>query len=188
MITSYCFVMAEMPTAPLNVAVNAVRATGGGNVTITIIWMQPPNLDQFDIDRYDISVISTSGVQHMTTACGECTSTVMTVSENPSNVRMNTTFTITISARNRCGETGPTGTASYTLSKLPLLLYHTYMYMYSCHCVQVAKPGMNMCIMSIYCTYSISICVRISMLSEAGVSHQATGPKIVHVDLQHFLT
>ena len=122
MITSYCFVMAEMPTAPLNVAVNAVRATGGGNVTITIIWMQPPNLDQFDIDRYDISVISTSGVQHMTTACGECTNTVITVSENPNNVQMNTTFTATIAAVNLCRETGPTAAASYTLSKLYMYL------------------------------------------------------------------
>ena len=57
----------------------------------------------------------------MTTACGDCTSTVITVSENPNNVQMNTTFTATIAAVNLCGETGPTGTASYTLSKLPLL-------------------------------------------------------------------
>ena len=115
---SYCFVMAEMPTVPLNAAVNAVRVTGGGNVTITIIWMQPQNFDQFDIDRYDISVTTTSGVQNMTTACGECTSTVITVRENSNNVRMNTTFTVTIAAVNKCGETGPTATVSYTLSKL----------------------------------------------------------------------
>ena len=113
-----CFLVAEMPAAPLNVAVNAVRATGGGNVTITVIWMQPQNFDQFDIDRYDISVTSTSSVQNMTTACGECTSIVITVCENPSNVRMNSTFTATIAAVNQCGETGPTATASYTLSKL----------------------------------------------------------------------
>ena len=115
---SYCFVMAEIPTAPLNAAVNAVRVTGGGNVTITIIWMQPQNFDQFHIDRYDISVTTTSGVQHMTTACGQCTSTVITVSENPNNVQVNTTFTATIAAVNQCGETGPTATASYNLSKL----------------------------------------------------------------------
>ena len=83
--------------------------------------MQPQNFDQFDIDHYDISVTSTSAVQNMATACGECTSTVITASENPNNVRMNTAFTATITAVNLCGETGPTATASYTLSKLPLL-------------------------------------------------------------------
>ena len=83
--------------------------------------MQPQNFDQFDIDRYDIRVTSTLNMQHMTTACGECTSTVIIVSENSNNVRMNTTFTATIAAVNLCGENGPTATASYTLSKLPLL-------------------------------------------------------------------
>ena len=113
-----CFVMAEIPTAPLNVSVNAERrASGRGRVNITITWIQPHNFDQFDIDRYDITVTSTFGVQNMTLACGECTSTVIIVSENPNNVQMNTTFTATIAAVNLCGETGSTGTASYTLSK-----------------------------------------------------------------------
>ena len=88
--------------------------------------MRPQNFGQFDIDRYDISVTLTSDVQNMTTACGECTSSVITVSENPNNVQMNTTFTVTISAVNLCGETGPTATASYTLSKLPLFMYILY--------------------------------------------------------------
>ena len=114
----YCFLMTEMPTAPLNVAVNAVRATGGRSVTIAISWMQPQNLDQFDIDRYDITVTSTSDVQSMTTACDQCTSIVITVSENPNNVQISTTFNTTIAAVNLCGETGPTATASYTLSEL----------------------------------------------------------------------
>ena len=109
----------EMPTVPLNVAViRAERASEGGHVNITITWIQPQNLDQFDIDRYDINVTSTSGVQNMTTACGECTSTTVTVSENPNNVQVNTTFNATIAAVNLCGETGPTATASYTISKL----------------------------------------------------------------------
>ena len=117
--------MAEMPTTPLNVAVDAERTSrGGGNTVIRLHWMRPQNFRQFDIDRYQINITSTSGIQNMTTACGECTSTVITVSENPNNVQMNTTFTVTIAARNRCGETGPTATASYTLSKLPLLIYH----------------------------------------------------------------
>ena len=80
--------------------------------------MQPQNFDQFDIDHYDVRVTSTSNIQHMTTACGECTSTVIIVSENPNNVQMNTTFTATIAAVNQCGESGPTATALYTLSKL----------------------------------------------------------------------
>ena len=134
--------MAEIPTIPLNVTVDAEGTSRRGNTTIRLGWMQP---HQFDVNRYDITVTSTSGVQNTTTACGHCTSAVITVSENPNNVRMNTTFTATIAAVNLCGENGPTATASYTLSKLPLL-YHTCMYMYSCHCVQVAKPGMNMCI------------------------------------------
>ena len=100
---------------------SAERLSRRGNTTIRLGWMRPRNFDQFDIDRYDISVTSTSGIQNMTTACGQCTTTVIAVSENPNNVRMNTTFTVTITAVNLCRETGPTGTASYALSKLPLL-------------------------------------------------------------------
>ena len=111
--------MAESPTVPLNVAVNrAERVSRSWSVNLRLDWMQPQNFDQFDIDRYDISVTSTSGVQNMTTACGECTSTMITVSENPNNMQMNTTFTVAIAAVNQCGETGHTGTASYNLSKL----------------------------------------------------------------------
>ena len=113
--------MTAVPTVPLNVAVNQVERVSGGGGTCTIIrlgWMQPQNFEQFDIDRYNITVTSTSEVQSMTTACGQCTSTVISVCENPNNVQMNTTFTATIAAVNLCGETGPTGTASYTLSKL----------------------------------------------------------------------
>ena len=110
--------VAEIPTIPLNVTVDAARTSHGGNTVIRLGWTQPQNFHQFDINRYDISVTSTSGVQNMTTACGECTSTVITVSENPNNVQMETTFTATITAVNQCGETGLTGTASYTLSKL----------------------------------------------------------------------
>ena len=116
-----CFLIAEVPTVPLNVIVSAERLSHRGNTIIRLGWMRPQNFHQFDIDRYDITVTSTSGIQNVTTACGECTSTVITVSENPNNVRMNTTFTATIAAVNLCRETGPTGTASYTLSKLPLL-------------------------------------------------------------------
>ena len=111
--------IAERPTAPLNVAVNrAEEVSLSGSVNLRLAWVQPQNLDQFDIDRYDITVTSTSGIQNMTTACGQCTSTVITVSENPINVQMNTTFTVTIATVNLCGEIGPTGTASYILSKL----------------------------------------------------------------------
>ena len=117
--------MTEMPTVPLNVSViGAERASGGEHVNITITWIPPQNLDQFDIDHYDISVTSTSGVENITTACGECTSTVITVSETPHNVQISTTFTATIAAVNLCGETGSTATASYTLGKSVLLLCH----------------------------------------------------------------
>ena len=80
--------------------------------------MQPQNFDQFDIDHYNISMTSTSGIQNITTACGGCTSTEITVSEDLDNVPISTTFNTTIAAVNLCGETGPTATASYTLSKL----------------------------------------------------------------------
>ena len=112
--------MADEPAAPLNVTVNQVeRVPGGGSVTITASWIRPPNYELFDIDRYNINVSSTSGVQQMAiTVNGGSNSTVITVAENPSNVHPSTTFTITISARNRCGENGPAGTAFYTLSKL----------------------------------------------------------------------
>ena len=113
------FLFIEIPTLPQNLAVNV---SGRGNVSITASWMQPENFDQFDIDRYDITVTSTSGIQNMTTACGECTNTVITVSENPNNVQMSTTFTATIAAVNLCGETGPTATVTITLSKSSLLV------------------------------------------------------------------
>ena len=111
--------MTEVPAAPLNVTVNQVeRVSGGGSVTITASWLRPPNYELFDIDRYDINVSSTSGIQQMAiTVNGSSNSTAITVTENPSNVYPSTTFTITISARNRCGLNGPTATASYTLSK-----------------------------------------------------------------------
>ena len=112
------FLVSALPTTPLNAAVNAKRAPGGGSITIRVTWVPPQNFDQFDIDHYDITVNLTSGAQHMTTACGECTNTMITVSESPNNMRMETTFSITIAAVNQCGETGPSGTASYTLSKL----------------------------------------------------------------------
>ena len=81
-----CFLIAEIPTVPLNVIVSAERLSRRGNTTIRLGWMRPQNFPKFDIDRYDITVTSTSGIQNMTTACGECTSTVITVSENPNNV------------------------------------------------------------------------------------------------------
>ena len=116
--------MTAVPAAPLNVTMNQVeRISGGGSVTITARWIQPPNFALFDIDRYDINVSSTSGIQQMAiTVNGGSNSTVFTVTEDPSSVLPSTTFTITISARNRCGENGPTATASYTLSKF----WHMY--------------------------------------------------------------
>ena len=115
------FLGADIPTVPLlSVVVNrTARVFGEGSIiTVRLDWMRLENFDQFDIDRYDITVTSTSRELNLTLACGQCTSTEITVSENPNNVRMNTTFTATIAAVNLCGETGPTGTASYTLSKL----------------------------------------------------------------------
>ena len=116
--------MTAVPAAPLNVTVNQVeRISGEGSVTITASWIRPPNYELFDIDRYDINVSSTSGIQQITiTVNGGSNSTVFTVGEDPSSVRPSTTFTIAISARNRCGENGPIVTASYTLSKF----WHMY--------------------------------------------------------------
>ena len=110
--------LTAVPAAPLNVTVNQVeRVSGGGSVTITASWIRPPNYELFDIDRYDINVSSTSGIQQMATACGECTNITITVAENPRNVRLSTTFTVTISVRNRCGENSSSVNASYTLCK-----------------------------------------------------------------------
>ena len=114
------FLLTDVPTAPLNVTVNQVeRVSGGGSITITASWIQPPNYELFDIEHYYINVSSTSGIQQMAiTVNGGSTSAMFSVAENPSNVHPSTTFVITISARNRCGENGPIVTASYTLSKL----------------------------------------------------------------------
>ena len=121
--------MTAVPAAPLNATVNQVeRVSGGGSVTITASWIRPPNYELFDIDRYDINVSSTSGVQQIAiTVNGSSNGTVITVAENPSNVHPSTTFTITISARNRCGENGPTANASYTLSEFLCMLYILYL-------------------------------------------------------------
>ena len=109
--------MTDEPAAPLNVAMNQVDRVSG-SVTITASWIRPPNFDVFDIDRYDINVSSTSGIQQMgITVNGSNNSTVITVAENPRNVRLSTTFTITITVRNRCGENSPSVNASYTLCK-----------------------------------------------------------------------
>ena len=112
--------MADEPAAPLNVTVNQVeRVSGGACVTITASWIRPPNFELFDIELYNINVSSTSGIQQMAiTVNGESNSTVFTMSENPDNVHLSTTFVITISARSRCGENSPIVIASYTLSKL----------------------------------------------------------------------
>ena len=89
-----------------------------------------PNYELFDIDRYDINVSSTSGIQNMgITVNGSSNSTVITVAEDPSNVCPSTTFSLTISARNRCGENGPAANALYTLSTfwhLPLSTDYLY--------------------------------------------------------------
>lgn len=117
--------MAEIPTVPLHVVVNQVeRAFGGGSVTIWGSWMRPKNYGQFDIDHYTIRVLSSSGIQHMTTECGDCTRTVITVSENSSSLPFITTFTTTIATVNLCGEIGPTNTASYTLGELSHCHYY----------------------------------------------------------------
>ena len=96
------------------------RISGGGSVTITASWIRPPNYELFDIDRYDINVSSTSGVQDMTTAYGECTNSTVTVAENPmpvvcTRVPPSPSQPETV----RCGKNGPAANASYsyTLSK-----------------------------------------------------------------------
>ena len=114
------FLVTAVPAAPLNVTVNQVeRVSGGRSVTITASWIRPANYELFDIDRYDINVSSTSGVQHMTAACGECTSIVIAVNENP-----NSNVTVTIAAINQCGEASPTATASKSSSSYFAKMYN----------------------------------------------------------------
>ena len=108
------FLIAEIPTVPLSVTVNAERLSRRGNTTIRLGWMQPQNFDQFDIDRYDINVLSTSGIQNMTTACGQCTNKRVIVSENPSSAQESATVTFTIAAINLCGEAGPPAAVVFT--------------------------------------------------------------------------
>ena len=119
------------------------RVSGGGSVTITASWIRPPNFELFDIDCYDINVSSTSGVQQMTTACGECTNTTVTVAENPSNVHPSTTFTITISARNKCGENGPTAATSYTLGMFGIFAC-------VCVCVVISSSSYKYCVFEVH--------------------------------------
>ena len=116
----FLFLFVEIPGAPQNLAVNA---SGRGNVTITGSWMHPQNFNQFDIDRYDISVTSTSVIQNMTTTCGQCTNVIVNLSESDANSQQEATFNTTISATNQCGETGAIATVSTSKSSLALLCH-----------------------------------------------------------------
>ena len=124
--TRYCcenvhyYLMTEIPTTPLNFAVCRVeRTSGGGSVTIMASWMRPQNYEQFDIDHYNLNVSSTSGIQQVSLQeNGDSTTAVLTVSENPNNVQLNTTFTVTITATSQCGETSSSAAASFALSEL----------------------------------------------------------------------
>ena len=178
------FLGAEIPTAPLlNVVVDRAASFFGVGSTIVIRldWMWPENFDQFDIDHYNINVNSTSGEINLTLVCGECTSTVITLSETPSNMLVNTTFTATITAVNQCGEAGPTATASYTLGKLWNLLNELYSG-YCTICVLVSKPdslesGKVPCSYNNFftCTYKImnNAAVSQTTLSERKEQHLA---------------
>ena len=57
----HCFLMAEIPTVPVSVTLIPERVSLRGSTVIRVSWMRPENFEQFDIDRYDISVTSTSG-------------------------------------------------------------------------------------------------------------------------------
>jgi len=82
-------------------------------------WMRPQNYEQFDIDHYNLNVSSTSGIQQVSLQeNGDSTTAVLTVSENPNNVQLNTTFTVTITATSQCGETSSSAAASFALSEL----------------------------------------------------------------------
>ena len=120
----FCFYFTEIPAIPRNLN---VTASSRGNVSITATWMHPQNFDQFDIDRYDISVNSTFAVQNMTTSCGQCTSISVTVSESVANSQRGTTFTGTITATNQCGETGPIATISRSKSSSPNFVSSCYL-------------------------------------------------------------
>ena len=124
--------MTEIPATPLNFAVFRVeRTSSGGSVTIMATWMRPQNYEQFDIDHYNLNVSSTSGIQQVSLQeNGDSTSAVLTVSENPNNVQLNTTFTVTITATSQCGETSSAATANYTLSELLHLMHVTIPFYY----------------------------------------------------------
>ena len=94
-------------------------------------WMRPQNYEQFDIDHYNLNVSSTSGIQQVSLQeNGDSTSAVLTVSENPNNVQLNTTFTVTITATSQCGETSSAATANYTLSELLHLMHVAIQFYY----------------------------------------------------------
>jgi len=111
------FTVADIPGVPQNFAVNQVeRVSDGRSVTIMASWMRPQNYGQFDIAHYNLNVSSTSGIQQVSLQeNGDSTTAVLTVSENPNNVQLNTTFTVTITATSQCGETSSAATATHTL-------------------------------------------------------------------------
>ena len=107
----------ERPAAPTITVDRVERATGGGSVTIWVSWIESSNLDQFDIDHYDITVTSTSGIQTLPIAVsGESTNATLTnVTEIRSNVQLNTIFTVSITATSRCNETSLPANGFYPL-------------------------------------------------------------------------
>ena len=97
--------MAEKPGAPLGVTVGVESVSSQGTI-LWVKWMRPHNFDQFDIDRYDISLTWRSRMQ-MEISTGESTMKTIRVNENGEGVP----YTATVAARNLCGEIGDPGSS-----------------------------------------------------------------------------
>ena len=97
--------MAEKPDAPLGVTVGVESVSSQGTI-LWVKWMRPQNFDQFDIDRYDITVTWGSCMQ-TEISTGESTMKTIHVNENEENVE----YVATIAARNLCNEMGVVGSS-----------------------------------------------------------------------------
>jgi len=109
------FTVTAIPEAPANLTIDEITRARG-NVTITASWTNSPNFQQFEIDRYDINVTSTSDIWYMTMANGTDTNITLSVDEDAMITEPTTTFTLTIAAVNLCGETGSVASTTDTLT------------------------------------------------------------------------
>ena len=107
--TTVLYLHADIPDQPQNLSVKFDDSSESLNITIT--WSPPENSRQFDLEEYIFNITSTSGLDISERVPAGTTTWIFT------NEREQ--FTATVTAINKCGQTGSTAseTWKYTPSK-----------------------------------------------------------------------